>query len=354
LRQIGVKFYLTNSLNKNLKKCQIKLRVLHNQWLIAIPTPEATNDAVSEQISTNLYITPFFPQIEEKNYYLIPSVGMMNHILHIINPEFQLQMLPILGNITEKTLLDLHKKGKHPIALYSNWVLSNPPEVHGNRCGPLPILLHDITHIFLATNCLSLNQFNFLFAEIIPAIESIIENNPDNPIMKNAYQELIYTFSDMNFSVTSRQNSILKSGLLILIDRAHSLYYLEKQKSNQSLITAPFGNIADEMLLQFYIKMYQLKKVACETYQVNIGKIINWMHMSEDSNWAGYFRAYCITKFLQYLAKAYITEKNENSAVINVLSKDNFQHQHQRLYCKIRELNTSANASFFLSQQLNC
>jgi len=81
-------------------------------------------------------------------------------------------MRPVLGNPGLKTLYQWHSQNFHPVALYAPQILSNPKDADGYRCGPFPLWLHDIGHIFWG-NMLSETQREYIFTTYIPALRSL-------------------------------------------------------------------------------------------------------------------------------------------------------------------------------------
>lgn len=104
-------------------------------------------------------------------YYLIPSSLLINYVLQTLNQQ-PLRMRPVFGNPGLKTLYQWHSQNFHPVALYAPQILSNPKDADGYRCGPFPMWLHDIGHIFWG-NMLSETQRDYIFTTYIPALRSL-------------------------------------------------------------------------------------------------------------------------------------------------------------------------------------
>lgn len=92
--------------------------------------------------------------------YLIPSLGLYRYIME---HAFQNPILirPMLGAVSDQTLIKLHEQQKHPVAFYHRYVKSNLKKVHGHRAGVLFAALHDLSHAFWGS-LLSMEDRSFL------------------------------------------------------------------------------------------------------------------------------------------------------------------------------------------------
>lgn len=112
-----------------------------------------------------------FFTIGKPNRQLIPSLALMNTVMQLM-PGNTIQILPVIGAVSEATRNKLHAKDQHPVAVYSPSVKSNIKNVHGRRSGPVPAYLHDIGHVIWGS-LLSPAEREVLQKHIIPALEKI-------------------------------------------------------------------------------------------------------------------------------------------------------------------------------------
>ncbi|EDP46765.1 hypothetical protein [Rickettsiella grylli] len=103
--------------------------------------------------------------------YLVPSSSLINYCLKALNKK-PMCMRPILGSLSLERLYQWHENDFHPVSLYAPQVLSNPKNADGYRCGPFPMWLHDIGHIFWAS-MLSKREREYIFATYIPALRHL-------------------------------------------------------------------------------------------------------------------------------------------------------------------------------------
>jgi hypothetical protein len=99
----------------------------------------------------------------------IPSATFMNYIFSKMSSQ-PMRVKPILGQVNEDTLNNLHSYNQHPAALYCPEVKSNLIQAHNHNCGPLFVWLHDITHVFMA-NLLTVNEREIIYDQLLPLLQ---------------------------------------------------------------------------------------------------------------------------------------------------------------------------------------
>ncbi|MBV9575621.1 MAG: hypothetical protein JO149_03255 [Gammaproteobacteria bacterium] len=178
-------------LNK-LGKCVIKIEYQFDAEFREEDKKNECSIAMVEDVAIN---SPFI--FMQKDILYIPSVSVIKLILKTICPTLSVDFAPIYGNINEYTLFLFHQQGLHPVNLYSPFIKSNPREVHNGRCGPLPMLLHDITHAYFG-NILHKNEYDFIYQYLLPTMRSLLD-------LKELYPaSSLYHFADLNFKIKSQ------------------------------------------------------------------------------------------------------------------------------------------------------
>lgn len=101
-------------------------------------------DTLLLAIRTNV---PFFECRGSSNAFILPSVSLINHCLFLQSPE-HVQMVFIHGRIKNATRHEWHLQHMNPVSVYLFEVTANMVSAHNYTCGPLPILVHDIGHVY--------------------------------------------------------------------------------------------------------------------------------------------------------------------------------------------------------------
>lgn len=143
-----------------------------------------------------------FIQVQEAEgctQVLFPSHSMLCLLLDCINPELRIEAIPTLGQLSSRTLLALHNRRSHPLALYSNYVKSNIKIIHGRRCGAIPAYLHDILHIYMAKQ-FTVKQFDFIFDYLIPLLTEINRMYAADEEMTKLCGDAIEKLSDIDLT----------------------------------------------------------------------------------------------------------------------------------------------------------
>lgn len=221
------------------------------QWLMKIPLTEENitprqREEIIRFLKANLSRNLPLVQVYCDSYLLIPSFSIISIYCQRINPEFNILAVPIYGVINTKTLLDFHQQRLHPIAFYSIFVKSNLALVHNRRAGPIPAMLHDFLHIFMALQ-LTKKEYDFVFDYLIPLLQEFADRfKYDKPLMEKCSQAIEaladldltfyggfkhfgqYTKSALNI-YESHQNEFLPAGSCV----EDSLYFLLLQRLRQ-------------------------------------------------------------------------------------------------------------------------
>lgn len=160
----------------------------------------SVDDAKNADVSKGFYNSrancPFFVDSHEDKFNL-PMSNLRNYFYSKMNAK-PVQEKAMLGSVGEKTLFDLHEKGQHPSPLYSHVVKMNIKSVHGRNRGMVPVLLHDITHVF-GPNLLKYEERRFILEGLIPAFRAI-KNKDNNPILNTLIDKLTFELTDFFFA----------------------------------------------------------------------------------------------------------------------------------------------------------
>lgn len=173
------------------------------QLLIKVPlsaenVTKKQYDDIIRFIKLNLVNNVPIVQLYE-DYFLIPSFSVITIYFKLINPGLEILPAPIYGSISAETLLDFHQHKLHPIAFYSTKVKSNLHLVHGRRSGPIPALLHDFLHVFMALQ-LSKNQYDLVFSYLIPLLQEIAIQFKRNDDLVKKCTEIISELCDLDLT----------------------------------------------------------------------------------------------------------------------------------------------------------
>jgi hypothetical protein len=158
------------------------------KWLIAINVTPSFSSGPSRRNDINhftwlmLTFSPYLQLIKEANIYLIPSYSLLRYLLQVINPERQMQAVPMLGIVGENTLRKFHERGQHPVAIYSPLVSKNLTNVDGYQPGPLLVMIHDFLHTFMGT-LFTPKQYRFIYQILLPLLDEIADEHKDNPML---------------------------------------------------------------------------------------------------------------------------------------------------------------------------
>jgi len=214
-RDTEIQRFYADALSKRLRKDEFDISAdqiydstqqlsTSEQWLISIPYSRNRlihNDPIINLSRVVIVNTPFFiPYLDAKSY-LVPSMSVMEFCLSLMNPSHAINIFPIFGEIGVSTLTKLHcdRPPHHPISFYSPWVKSNPRRVHGERAGPLPQCLHDITHAYMG-HLFTQQEYRFIFHCLIPLLTEIKSEHADDPEFIERVEYSIARLTDLNFS----------------------------------------------------------------------------------------------------------------------------------------------------------
>ncbi len=168
-------------------------------------------------VSKGLYNTRanvLFCQDSDDLKFDLPSYQFRKFIYHQMNGR-PLQEKPIFGSIGQEKLYDLHDKDQHPTPIYSLLVKLGLKDVHGYLRGPLPVFLHDISHIFGA-NLITLKERTFLQHELIPALKKLKEGRENTALgilidrLNNEITDFFFAYVGFYKDKDSRVNHYLK------------------------------------------------------------------------------------------------------------------------------------------------
>jgi hypothetical protein len=271
------------------------------QWLLKVPfqSDEEKNgyDRLTSILSAR---TPFLifdknPQNETSNLYL-PSLSLINYFLKKISP-LAMKMLPVFGNVGLASLRELHSQGFHPASLYSNRVQSNPKDADGNKCGPLIMLVHDISHTYWASK-LTAQQRELIFNHFLPQIDLMLceAQKQGDRIVEERLKDIIQTTVDLGSDLhqfytdpSNRLERYLSAIFLHSYDFAESFKLGDVPGYSIIFLANRFYNTMnvtefDEVIWKktIFNKHFQLMKVMKSRYVAeNIAAMINLATNSE-------------------------------------------------------------------------
>lgn len=119
---------------------------------------------------------------------IIPTFGLCLGIARHFRPE--LSLVGILGTISTETLREMHERHMHPAALHSDRCSKNYKKVHHMDCGAFSALFHDTLHECFMTTLMT-GQRDFIFQELLPALDDIKDQSPDTVEELNQVQQAL-------------------------------------------------------------------------------------------------------------------------------------------------------------------
>lgn len=147
----------------------------------------ANNDTEAYLVDTTKKSSIF---LKTHSDFYQPSVEYTLLALHHLNGGITVKPAPIFGKISLLTLHKLHQLGFHPINLYSNFILSNPPNVHDGNPGPVVSAYHDLfVHVDWG-NHLTQNEYQFIFNYLLPMFEEVTGANIETIDPSNATEPI--------------------------------------------------------------------------------------------------------------------------------------------------------------------
>ena len=196
---------------------------------------------------------PYF-QDEHSGICVIPSASIINYV-HSKMSSTPLQGQPVLGRVKDEDFRDLHHKDQHPVAYYHLDEIFNLCEAHSLSCGPLPALLHDLTHIFLA-NLLSIEERNLLQNDLLTLLENVKASSTTD-VIQHMINAIVLNLNDYNLTNTN--------------------FYLQQesrfQKHVKNVLDETMTNIVTRLKhvldLDFTVALANMKKLAEEQLEKN-------------------------------------------------------------------------------------
>ncbi|MDP1603418.1 MAG: hypothetical protein Q8M03_09155 [Legionella sp.] len=261
------------------------------QWLIKIPKYNAPNDCDLELdiISANL---PFF--LCYNDFYYIPSSSVISFFLHKIN-LFPLELYPVFGDLKFESVLQRHRKNEHPVSLYAPLVKSNPSQLNDRRCGPFPMWIHDIGHVFWGS-MFTIAERNFVMHRFIPCLQQLREEaslQEDNQLVQ-FIEELINLTQDLDLSnIRQFKNSDTR-----LIDYLSRIFYRQFKNSPD----AKLGSCVEDRLFFLLLRMYFSTPAFFERDKIIWNTFFSKFFTQSDSSI--FTRQFNIIKALLQLAKS--------------------------------------------------
>jgi hypothetical protein len=134
----------------------------------------------------------------------LPSVRIFEYILDTINPRRACRGQMVFGQVNEKTLFGLHRRGVHPVVAYHPCIESNMLDAHGRACGPVGAMLHDFSHLFMAC-FLNHNEYAFIYKALFPILleisNSMVADTIGNIKVSDNAIAAIRTLNDLDLQI---------------------------------------------------------------------------------------------------------------------------------------------------------
>lgn len=142
-----------------------------NKLVLAIPTSSLKENDPEDFLRDTAKHSSVV--LSDSEYYYFSSVEYHLLVLKEINESLAVKPVPVFGRVGFKSLHDLHQLGFHPVNLYSNFVKSNPINIHGVNPGPFAGAHHDLSVHVDWGNHIAENHYRFLFQYFLPLYEKL-------------------------------------------------------------------------------------------------------------------------------------------------------------------------------------
>ncbi len=157
-----------------IEKSKMAVMRLAQGQCFGLPVPDnrASHTDMQKMVETLQCVHPFFFSSEKVGLWMSPSASLQTCLMLLISDQPAWRPMPVLGKISDRTSIQMHREGMHPCNVHSSHVSSNPIYVHEAMVGPFLGLMHDEYHV--VTSCLLPANFRaFLFDSLIPYLDKI-------------------------------------------------------------------------------------------------------------------------------------------------------------------------------------